>query len=196
MPHAFRPTSRHLAAAAVALMWSATLAPDATAHDAVVGGVPADGEVVSEFPDQLELTFSDQVQDGFNTFALSNSDTGEVVYSGQPTVEGRNVTLDLPADLEATPGSYRIGFQIISSDGHSTKGMTSFTYEPAARAEQASETPGESEAAGETSTSEAAESNNTWTLLAAALGVLVVGGAAIALIGKQRRRTETDATES
>ena len=107
------------------------LTPPAIAHDAVVGGSPANGEVVSEFPDTLTLDFSAAVQDGFNTFALSRTDTGEVVFTGEPTIDGRAVSVDLPADFAAEPGQYQIGYQIISSDGHATKGMTTFTYEPA-----------------------------------------------------------------
>ncbi len=162
-------------------------APGALAHDAVIGGSPADGEVVTEFPDTLELTFSGEVQDGFNTFALSNARTGQVIYTGEPELEGRTVSLALPADLDTEPGDYRIGFQIISSDGHSTKGMTSFTYQ-SADAGTASETAAPDPAGGDGG----ASSSTDLTLLWAGLGVLVVAGAAIAVIGKQKKRRELD----
>ncbi len=116
--------------AVLATSLAAGTASLAAAHDAVVGGSPANGAVVEQFPARLELEFSGQPKEGFNTFALSHvtSSGSEVLYSGEPIVEGRKVSLELPDGLDAGPGEYRIGFQIISSDGHTTKGMTSFTY--------------------------------------------------------------------
>ncbi|WP_291313713.1 copper resistance CopC family protein [Corynebacterium sp. UBA2622] len=183
------PVAPLVAAALASAMLSLAGAPAALAHDAVVGGSPADGEVVTEFPRTLELTFSGQVQDGFNTFALSNASTNEVIFSGEPHLDGRNVILDLPGDLKADPGTYRIGFQIISSDGHSTKGMTTFTYEPAG----SSPSSGAPAATGENNSPEPAAGDGERSvsralpLIAAGLGVLVIGGAAIALIGRKRR---------
>ncbi|WKD57546.1 hypothetical protein CAPI_04975 [Corynebacterium capitovis DSM 44611] len=126
------PLVARTAAAAAAL--AVAIAPVAQAHDAVVGGDPADGAVVSEFPHELTLEFSGLVQNGFNTFALSNAASGEVLYSGEPFVDGTKVTLDLPEELTVEPGEYRVGYQIVSSDGHSTKGSTTFSYEPSGSA--------------------------------------------------------------
>ena len=113
---------------------TSALAGTAEAHDAVIGGDPANGSVVTNFPDVLTLEFSGQPQDGFNTFALSRVSDNEVLYTGEPTLDGRFVSLEVPeavhSAVDEAPGEYRIGFQIISSDGHSTKGMTTFTYVP------------------------------------------------------------------
>lgn len=173
-------------------------APAAFAHDSVVGGSPADGEVVQEFPDTLTLDFSGEVQDGFNTFALSRADNGEVIADGEPTVEGRQVSLDLPDDLNAEPGEYRIGYQIISSDGHATKGMTSFTYSPAGQAADAttaaapaSQAPADGAAA---ETANQVENQSNWTWLWALLGVLVVVGVAAAAFTRTRQSNRTSGT--
>ena len=98
----------------------------AYAHDAVVGGSPADGEVLASAPTTVTLEFSGEPKQGFNTMAISNS-KGDVLVTGEPTVDGRNVTLAIPETTKLTPDEYTIGFQITSSDGHSTRGKTTFT---------------------------------------------------------------------
>ena len=98
----------------------------AHAHDAVVGGSPADGEVLASAPTTVTLEFSGEPKQGFNTMAISNS-KGDVLVTGEPTVDGRNVTLAIPENTTLTPDEYTIGFQITSSDGHSTRGKTTFT---------------------------------------------------------------------
>ncbi|OIR45536.1 hypothetical protein BJP07_04065 [Corynebacterium sp. NML130628] len=113
---------------------ASALAGTAEAHDAVIGGEPANGSVVAEFPDVLTLEFSGQPQDGFNTFALSRIADNEILFTGEPTLDGRFVSLELPEAVRSAandaPGEYRIGFQIVSSDGHATKGMTTFSFTP------------------------------------------------------------------
>lgn len=192
---------------------SLALAPVAQAHDAVVGGSPADGDVVQEFPSTLTLDFSGEVQDGFNTFALSRSDTGEVLFTGEPRVDGREVSIDVPADIAPEPGEYRIGFQIVSSDGHATKGMSTFTYAPAAAAEgqeaqtAAATQPGDAGAEGESSdtTAETQAENNeqennsgpNTVLVWVAAGALLIGGvAAVAVARNRQSRTLTDTGEN
>lgn len=107
-----------------AALWGA---PVASAHDAVVASNPADGAVLEEFPHSVELTFSGNPRENFNTLAVSDSDKSEVLFTGEPKVSGNKVSLDLPSDLQPGDGNYIIGFQITSSDGHSTRGKTSFT---------------------------------------------------------------------
>ena len=98
----------------------------AHAHDAVVGGSPADSEVLASAPTTVTLEFSGEPKQGFNTMAISNS-KGDVLVTGEPTVDGRNVTLAIPETTTLTPDEYTIGFQITSSDGHFTRGKTIFT---------------------------------------------------------------------
>lgn len=101
--------------------------PVALAHDSVIGGNPADGEVVEEFPRSIELKSSGLPQEGFSTVAITDQDSGDLLFSGEPTIDGRLVTLDLPADVSGGPGDYTVGFQILSSDGHATRSATTFT---------------------------------------------------------------------
>ncbi len=183
IPAKFTRGGAVVAAAATAALVAA--AP-AYAHDSVIGSDPEDKDVVSEFPDAVTLEFSGEIQDGFNTVALSHDANGqsEVVYSGEPEIDGRFVTLDLPADLDAQPGDYKVGYQIVSSDGHSTKGMTSFSFNPSSE--------GSAEASKDPVVDAADGMSTTTKVLLALAGVLVVAGAGVGALAKSRRISETD----
>ena len=177
--------------AAVAAAVSVAAVAPAFAHDSVIGSDPENGGVVQEFPDKITLEFSEEVQDGFNTVALSRQSDGqtEVLYSGEPEVDGRFVTLELPDDLDAQPGDYKVGFQIVSSDGHSTKGMTSFTLNrPGADEGGAADT---AEASKDPVVEAAEGMSTTMKVLLALAGVLVVAGAGFGALAKSRRISGT-----
>lgn len=162
-------------------------APIASAHDAVVGGDPADGATVAEFPESVTLEFSAEPRAGFNTFALSNAETEEVLYSGEPTIDGHMLTLDLPENVDPGAGDYRIGFQITSSDGHATQGMTSFTV-----ADEATEsaTPTSEPAADEAEQESNFSNPVNWAI--AALAVLALIAVVIMILRKGRMSRELD----
>lgn len=173
--------------AAVAAAVSVVAVAPAFAHDSVIGSDPDNGGVVLEFPDKITLEFSGEVEDGFNTVALSRQSDGqtEVLYSGEPEVDGRFVTLELPDDLDAQPGDYKVGFQIVSSDGHSTKGMTSFTLNRSGADEGGAAATAE---ASKDPVVDAAEGmSTTMKVLLALAGVLVVAGAGFGALAKSRR---------
>lgn len=189
------PFARPVAVAGV-IAAGLVAAPGALAHDAVIGGSPANGEVVETFPSTLELRFSGQPKEGFNTVALSHIRDGgnEVLYSGEPVVSGQDVFLDLPGDLNPEPGQYTVGFQIVSSDGHATKGMTSFTFAPASsptgdtsKTETATGTATNAAAAEEQPEIVQQGDNSNRTLLLAIIGLVVIAGVAIAAVGKRRQ---------
>lgn len=106
---------------------SADLAPVAEAHDTVIDAEPANGGTVDEFPRHIELMFSGRPKPNFNTVAVSNKDSKEILFSAEPKLDGQYISVDVPADVQPGPGNYIVGFQITSSDGHSTRGMTTFT---------------------------------------------------------------------
>lgn len=161
------------------------LSPAASAHDVVLSSVPENGGVVQELPETVELNFSGIPQDLFNTVALSNVDSGEILYTGTPTLTENVISFDVPAGLESTPGNYMVGFQITSSDGHSTKGSVSFAVGDgtAASAQDAATTDAGTEPAGAESTG-GLESPWNWLLGGAA--VLAIAGVVVMMIAKNR----------
>ena len=183
-----------MTAAATAVAALVLAVPMASAHDVVVGGSPANEEILQEFPDTIELEFSGYVKEDFNTFAVSDMETEEILFSGDPTIDGRMVTLDVPADVNPGPGEYRIGFQITSSDGHSTRGMTTFTV---AGEETGTSAAAPAGSAGDEVTSESTDAKEengmlqgplAWVL--AGVGVLAILGVIVMMIARGRHNTQ------
>lgn len=153
--------------------------PTASAHDAMVGATPAEGASLDEAPDSIELEFSGEPREGFNTVTLSRD--GEVLVNSDPQLDGHMVTLDIPDDVSVDDGDYTVAFRVTSSDGHVVEGSYDFTV-------------GDGGAAGDTGDSEDVEDNGasddglpSWAgpLLGIA-GVIVVLGALIALVARFR----------
>ncbi|WP_363236930.1 copper resistance CopC family protein [Corynebacterium sp.] len=179
---------RNLTAAAATAGLMVLAAPVSPAHDLVIGGNPDNGDVVEEFPEIIELEFSGYVKLDFNTFAISDIESGEILFSGPPTIDGRMVSIAVPTDVNPGPGDYRIGFQITSSDGHSTRGMTTFTVageRDAASTAAESTTDVASDAAGE---SGVLQNPLTWIL--AGVGILAILGVIVMAIARGQKTTQ------
>ena len=180
---------RRVIAAVVAVgALSVVATPAALAHDSVIGGNPTDGEVVEEFPRSIELEFSGLPQEGFSTVAITDQDSGDLLFSGEPTIKDRLVTLDLPADISGGPGDYTVGFQILSSDGHATRSSTTFTV----AGDAAAATTGDAEPVEETPAAEntAEEDTSGWSdlIVPTLVGLAVFGAIAGAGVLVVRRR--------
>ena len=129
-----------VAAAGMAFSSSAMGLPVASAHDVVVGSTPSDGGTVDNFPRVITLEFSGIPQGSFNTVAVSREGTGEVLFKGEPQLVEQKVSLETPEGVDPGPGTYLVGFQITSSDGHATRGKTTFTVAGAAESSAATPT--------------------------------------------------------
>lgn len=101
--------------------------PAAFAHDSVIGGSVKDGDQLDEFPKEITLEFSGIPKEDFNTFAVTNADTGEKLFSQEPQLHERDLTIETPEGVNPGPGNYQVGFQITSSDGHATRGGVKFS---------------------------------------------------------------------
>jgi copper resistance protein C len=112
-----------VATALIAMLWSA--AP-ASAHNTLIGSSPKDGAQVSSGPEQVQLTFDEPVQfgQGLNTIAVlgPNNDHWE---AGPPQVASNVVTA--PVRPLGPAGVYKIGWRILSADGHPVSGQLTFT---------------------------------------------------------------------
>ena len=181
------------ASASVLVAAGVGVAP-AWAHDAVVGGSPADGQVVEQFPSSITLDFSGVPQEGFNTMSVLNQDQ-EILFTGEPVVEGQSITIDVPEDLDPGAGEYTVGFQITSSDGHATRGKTTFTVEgdPAAAgnsADLAPESDREAHSDENQNPSNNATTEESFDSAAAVIGslaaVLAVGAVIVLLIRRNK----------
>lgn len=165
---------------------SALLAPVASAHDTAIGGSITEGDVLDEFPEEITIEFSAIPRDGFNNFAVTDQGTGEVLFSEEPEINERELTITTPEDQDPGDGDYMLGFQITSSDGHATRGGISFSVESgeetangAAVDSEGAETPAEA--------AEEAEGMSTWMKWAlAGVGVLAVIAVLAVMLAKRR----------
>ncbi|WP_298749124.1 copper resistance CopC family protein [uncultured Serinicoccus sp.] len=125
-------TQAPLVALVVAIVLAALGAAPASAHDALVSSTPGDGDALPSAPDEIELTFTGEIQDISPQLIISDAE-GVQVASIEPVVDGTVVTAPVEADL--TEGAYDVTWRVVSSDGHPIAGRLSFSIGDAAPAE-------------------------------------------------------------
>lgn len=149
-------------------------APAASAHAFLAGSDPADGAQLTTGPSSVTLTFSEAIQEGFDTVTVVGPDGN--LWSGDDTsVDGATVSVGV------TPlgpvGSYTIAYRVVSADSHPVSGTRTFTL-----TEAGTGTPGrvaDTAAPGADSTGGGFP---VWIVVVAAVA-LVGAGAALALRG-------------
>lgn len=101
------------------------LAGPAAAHSELTSSDPAQDSVVATAPQQVTLTFSDQVKD-FEPQATVQVGNGEPA-AAPVKVDGNKLivtTGDIPA--ASGPARWQVAFRIVSADGHPISGAVSF----------------------------------------------------------------------
>lgn len=121
---------RLFAASMLALVATVTLtALPATAHEQLVGQEPKPGQTLEAGIAEVKLSFSDDL------ISLENSAGSEIVIldsnqnpvnNGCAVIEGR--TAIARADIDK-PGTYQVGWRVVSGDGHPISGSFSFVVE-------------------------------------------------------------------
>ena len=108
------------------------LAAPAQAHNYLVSSTPAEGETLTELPDQFSVTTNgDLLSLGGSTagFALEVRDANGLYY-GDGCVSIDGPTLSEAAAL-GEAGDYTLLWQLISTDGHTVSGEVAFSWAPA-----------------------------------------------------------------
>ena len=121
---------RLFAASILALVTSVTLtALPATSHEQLVDQEPKSGQVLEAGIAEVKLSFSDDL------ISLDNSAGSEIVIldenqnpvnNGCAVIDAR--TAIARADID-TPGTYQVGWRVVSGDGHPISGNFSFVVE-------------------------------------------------------------------
>ncbi|SES48894.1 copper resistance CopC family protein [Actinokineospora terrae] len=169
-----RALGRGLAALAVALVATVSLAGPALAHNQLVSSTPADKASVGTGPSSVELTFDQPVQAGedLNTIVVVGPDGKGQWQSGKAVVRSNVVSVAVRPLGPA--GDYRVGYRILSADGHSVSGEIKFTLTAAGTGTPA---PADEVAAGSAPAS--AESDDSgvpvWVWIAGAVVLLGAG---------------------
>ncbi len=104
----------------------ATAAP-AAAHNALISSDPKDKTSLEAGPSTVTLTFDQDVQGGkdINTISVVDADGGHYEVAGDPTIKDNTVSTKVNALGKA--GQYKIGYRILSADGHPVSGELTFT---------------------------------------------------------------------
>lgn len=116
----------------------------AWAHSRLESSNPTNGSSVAMSPSAVSLTFNEDVQAGFTVMTLIGPD-------GKDYHTGKVVETDATVTVGALPlgpaGVYRIGYRVVSADGHPVSGAASFTLtaagpgSPAAPSDVPNDTP-------------------------------------------------------
>jgi methionine-rich copper-binding protein CopC len=101
----------------------------AIAHSGVVSSNPAAGEVLTELPNEISVTFSEEllVLEGkaVNTLTLTAQDRTELPLT-EIRVEGNLLRATVPAG-DYPAGSYEMSYRVISADGHEVSDVITFS---------------------------------------------------------------------
>jgi len=108
--------------------------PSALAHNELTASNPENGSVMAAAPRQLELDFAQEIDAKFASVAVTAGATDLTV---ELAVQGKKVSVllgDLPTQVsEVTdPAVWKLGYRMISTDGHPVSGLIQFTVDPAA----------------------------------------------------------------
>ena len=171
----------------------AAAAPAASAHNSLVSRSPAADSVLPEPPGSIELVFDQDIKDFQPKIAISI--TGHDPVEITPVVDGPTVTADLATvDLPAwkagdSPVSWRIGYRVVSADGHPVTGLLNFSVGsgPAPTIDAGDQSPTAAAVAAASDTATTDDGSVRWWIIG---GGLLLVGAVIAMTWaiRQRRR--------
>ncbi len=99
-------------------------------HAIVMESSPSDGQVLMAPPSRLVIRFNSRIVHALSRVILVGPDRHEIHLqlsnAGSPVPD--RLVLPLPT---LTPGTYAVQWQVLSEDGHLTRGSFSFKYFPA-----------------------------------------------------------------
>lgn len=104
-----------------------TGAGTASAHAELTGAAPSSGSSLSQAPTEVNLQFSETIQDFVPTVTVTGPD-GQNCADGAPILADNTLTQPLAA--LGPPGVYTAAYRIVSADDHPVTGETTFTFAP------------------------------------------------------------------
>ncbi|MEC5193262.1 MULTISPECIES: copper resistance CopC family protein [unclassified Arthrobacter] len=122
-------TRLRLAAIAAILIPVATAASPALAHDSLSATSPASDAVLIHTPESVSLTLSEPLADSKNpnfSIITVTDGAGKTVGDGTVTVPGPTLSTKLAG---GDPGTYKVLWRTVSSDGHPIEGNYTFTVQ-------------------------------------------------------------------
>ncbi|MEU6859303.1 copper resistance protein CopC [Glycomyces sp. NPDC046736] len=117
-----RTPGRAVLLALAALVFALAPAAPANAHAALVSTTPESQAVLDTAPEEMILSFNEQVQPVPEGTRLIDGDGGEQVLAA--TSSDLDVVIDLP---DLADGAYYVNWRVISADAHPISGVLAFT---------------------------------------------------------------------
>lgn len=109
----------------------------ASAHSEFVSSSPSNGEVLSESPKTIDVTFSDKISLSLDSFQLLNSKSAKIdTEKAKITNSKLTLSVEIP---KLKDDNYIVIYTIVSADTHVIKGAFSFTIGDASKAQSQSE---------------------------------------------------------
>lgn len=110
----------------------------AAGHASLVSSNPEDGAVLDVAPEEVVLTFSEELLSDLVEISVLDADDTPIVVTEVPQTPPPGTDVKVPWPADAAPGEYSVAFRVVSADGHPVTGRISFSY---ANVVQASPTP-------------------------------------------------------
>jgi methionine-rich copper-binding protein CopC len=148
----------------------------ASAHTTLVSEVPAAESQIEELPNELLLTFAeDLIQIGDSTSLNLTDENGYEYTIGELSINGSEVSRKV--ESREALGKFRVSYRVVAADGHVIKGEYFFIVEPSVieTLEATEELPKEI----------ATESGNQLSIYFILSATAVVGGLILFLIWKR-----------
>lgn len=162
------------------------------AHTALTSSNPEAGEVLAQQPEQIELTFGTDIEDGS---LMTLQGPNGAIEVGELSISKNMMIGSLMNELEN--GQYTISWKIIGADGHPIEGEVPFNIEMEAAAEEpvaeepVVEEPADQPEPEEPTASETAavenEGESGFLTIGLILLLVVLAGAVILLLVKKKR---------
>jgi methionine-rich copper-binding protein CopC len=188
--------ARTIVVVLVALACWASGGASAAAHTALTASDPANGATEGTAPNVVTLTFTEEINPTFAIVVISSSD-GRNWTSGPPQVAGPELRVSASPDMP-DGGEYKVGYRVVSEDGHPVSGSIAFTVAgvpgAAAPAPQPTSASPTTTAASPTS-SGALGSDTKGSVITAAVAGLLLGGAIAFWQSRRHRRKDVPRDE-
>ncbi|MFE5037698.1 copper resistance CopC/CopD family protein [Streptomyces sp. NPDC056683] len=97
----------------------------ASAHAALTGSDPSQGVVVTKAPDQISLTFSENVSMNNNSIRVLDPQGKRVDLAKPDNLSGTTYGVQLKSGLDK--GTYTVAWQVVSADSHPVAGAFTFS---------------------------------------------------------------------
>ncbi len=161
----------------------------AEAHTALTESNPAQGEVLTEIPQKLELRFGTKIEEGSS---LTLTGPSSEVELDTVSVEGDVMKGIIPDQLEN--GQYIISWKIIGEDGHPIEGEIAFSLnvaseesvEPSVETETVAEPPVTTSSEKQSAANEQPKDEGVMTVLLLIAITVLVGFGSVLLIKMKR----------